>query len=336
MAGNFWQSAHYQQWILDSQDLIQERRPDLEVLTEEEYQKVMSFFSNFIQQLGETLKLRQQVIATATTFLKRFYARNSLRCIDPLLLAPTSVFLSSKVEEFGVISNSRLISTCQTVVKNKFSYAYTSEFPYRTNHILECEFYLLESLDCCLIVYQPYRVINMGNRAASNLWLIDTAPIDEITGAPSAYHRRSRSSFHYYHPTGDGEDSAGAGRRCWRRFSPSEKLFVRQSTSTLQLPLKFLEWTLGVRRSRIARSIEHELWVESKPAKGREDRELRNQEISERMLGSRLFPSGPDSGIFKRLRDPWSFVDSSQRETVETRDLVEFLATNDTAQQTDG
>ena len=68
-----------------------------------------------IQQLGETLKLRQQVIATATTFLKRFYARNSLRCIDPLLLAPTSVFLSSKVEEFGVISNSRLISTCQTV-----------------------------------------------------------------------------------------------------------------------------------------------------------------------------------------------------------------------------
>jgi len=31
------------------------------------------------------------------------------------------------------------------------------EFPYRTNHILECEFYLLEHLDCCLIVYQPYR-----------------------------------------------------------------------------------------------------------------------------------------------------------------------------------
>lgn len=37
------------------------------------------------------------------------------------------------------------------------SYAYTQEFPYRTNHILECEFYLLENLDCCLIVFQPYR-----------------------------------------------------------------------------------------------------------------------------------------------------------------------------------
>lgn len=42
-------------------------------------------------------------------------------------------------------------------MKNKFNYAYTQEFPYRTNHILECEFYLLENLDCCLIVYQPYR-----------------------------------------------------------------------------------------------------------------------------------------------------------------------------------
>ena len=72
-------------------------------------------FVSVIQQLGETLKLRQQVVATATVFLKRFYARYSLKCIDPLLLAPTAVFLASKVEECGVISNNRLISTCQGV-----------------------------------------------------------------------------------------------------------------------------------------------------------------------------------------------------------------------------
>lgn len=70
-----------------------------------------------IQVLGEQLKLRQQVIATATVYFKRFYARNSLKCIDPLLLAPTSVFLASKVEEFGVISNTRLITTMGTVGK---------------------------------------------------------------------------------------------------------------------------------------------------------------------------------------------------------------------------
>lgn len=142
---------------MDKQDLVRERQLDLQILSEEEYQKIGIFFSNFIQILGEQLKLKQQVIATATVYFKRFYARNSLKCIDPLLLSPTCVFLASKVEEFGVISNSRLITTCQTVLKNKLNYAYTQEFPYRTNHILECEFYLLENLDCCLIVFQPYR-----------------------------------------------------------------------------------------------------------------------------------------------------------------------------------
>ncbi|KMQ93351.1 cyclin-c [Lasius niger] len=101
MAGNFWQSSHHQQWLLDKQDLIRERQHDLSILTEEEYQKIFIFFSNMIQMLGEQLKLRQQVIATATVYFKRFYARNSLKCIDPLLLAPTAVFLASKVEEFG-------------------------------------------------------------------------------------------------------------------------------------------------------------------------------------------------------------------------------------------
>jgi len=157
MAGNFWQSSHYEQWILDKQDLKRERQVDLAELTEEEYSKIMIFFANFIQALGEQLKLKQQVIATALVYFKRFYSRNSMSNLDPLLLAPTAVFLASKVEEFGVISNSRLITTCSNVIKSKFSYAYNSEFPYRTNHILECEFYLLELLDCCLVVYQPYR-----------------------------------------------------------------------------------------------------------------------------------------------------------------------------------
>jgi hypothetical protein len=118
MAGNFWQSSHHQQWLLDKQDLIRERQHDLQILPEDEYQKIFIFFASVIQTLGEQLKLRQQVIATATVYFKRFYAKNSLKCIDPLLLAPTCIFLASKVEEFGVISNSRLITTCQTLKIN--------------------------------------------------------------------------------------------------------------------------------------------------------------------------------------------------------------------------
>jgi len=149
--------TYSQQWLLDRQDILRERQADLKVLTEEEYQKIMIFFANLIQVLGEALKVRQQVIATATVYFKRFYARNSLKAIDPLLMSPTCIFLASKVEEFGVISNTRLISTCQNVIKNKFQYAYASEFPYRIQNILECEFYLLEMMDCCLILFHPYR-----------------------------------------------------------------------------------------------------------------------------------------------------------------------------------
>ncbi|KAL5004951.1 hypothetical protein ScPMuIL_018407 [Solemya velum] len=157
MAGNFWQSSHYHQWLLDKQDLAREQQHDLKIVTEEEYQKIMIFFANFIQAIGEHLKVRQQVIATATVYLKRFYARNSLKSIDPWLMAPTCIFLASKVEEFGLISNSRLITTCQTVVKNKFSHAYPQEYPFRISNVLECEFYLLEMMDCCLVLYHPYR-----------------------------------------------------------------------------------------------------------------------------------------------------------------------------------
>jgi len=35
---------------------------------------------------------------------------------------------------------------CVVVVKSKFAYAYTQEFPYRIAHVLECEFFLLESM----------------------------------------------------------------------------------------------------------------------------------------------------------------------------------------------
>lgn len=117
MAGNFWQSSHYLQWILDKQDLLKERQKDLKFLSEEEYWKLQIFFTNVIQALGEHLKLRQQVIATATVYFKRFYARYSLKSIDPVLMAPTCVFLASKVEEFSL--KYKIDCCCYFCIKNK-------------------------------------------------------------------------------------------------------------------------------------------------------------------------------------------------------------------------
>ena len=157
MAGNFWKSSHYKQWILTEEYLMQERSADLSIFTEVEYQKLFIIFANFIQAIGEHLKVRQLVIATATVYFKRFYAMHSLKSCDPVLLAPTCIFLASKVEEFGFISHNKVINSAMTVIKSKYSHAFPNEFAYRSSHMFECEFYLLELMDCCLIVYHPYR-----------------------------------------------------------------------------------------------------------------------------------------------------------------------------------
>ena len=136
MAANFWLSSHCNQWLLDREEIQLERQRDFQFLKEDEYKKIHIFFTNFIQALGEHLKLRQQVIATATLFFKRFYARNSLKSIDPLLMAPTCSYLASKTEESGVISNCRFSAACSAVVKNKFSFAFPGEqFPYRMSQV---------------------------------------------------------------------------------------------------------------------------------------------------------------------------------------------------------
>jgi cyclin C len=158
MAGNFWQSSHYQEWILDRQDILLARKDDLKLFAfEDEYHKLMIFFCSIIQSLGENLKVRQQVIATATVYFRRFYARNPLKSIDPFLLIPACVYLAAKVEEFGMQSQSKLINGISAILKNKYNYAFCTEYPYQIRNVTEAEFCLLEMMDCSLIVYHPYR-----------------------------------------------------------------------------------------------------------------------------------------------------------------------------------
>jgi cyclin-C len=56
------------------------------------------------------------VIATATVFFKRFYAINSLHTIDPLLLAPTAVFLVT-IERRGIQYNNIEQNGTYTITK---------------------------------------------------------------------------------------------------------------------------------------------------------------------------------------------------------------------------
>ena len=46
MAGNFWESSHCNQWILDRHEILRYRADDFKIFTEEEYQKIQIFFAN--------------------------------------------------------------------------------------------------------------------------------------------------------------------------------------------------------------------------------------------------------------------------------------------------
>lgn len=106
-----------------------------------------------LQFLGKHLNVRQQVIATAIVYFKRFYTRNAFYLCDPLLIAPTCFYLATKIEE--CVTPLKLIIKEMDLVARHFDFV--NGFPYKTEAAIECEFYLLEELDCYLIVYHPYR-----------------------------------------------------------------------------------------------------------------------------------------------------------------------------------
>ena len=55
-----------------------------------------------MQKICKRLGLRQQVLATAIVFFRRFYLRNAYCDTDPALVAATCCYLAAKAEETPV------------------------------------------------------------------------------------------------------------------------------------------------------------------------------------------------------------------------------------------
>jgi len=147
MAADYWHSTQCAQWILAKDQVEGSNKRDRQYLSFDELYRLKIHFINLIQNVGVGMKMRQRAISTAIVYFKRFYVKNSFIDCEPRLIATTCLYLASKVEE------------CTTQAK-KFVLKmreYDSTFLYDMNHILECEFYLLEELEFCLIVFHPYR-----------------------------------------------------------------------------------------------------------------------------------------------------------------------------------
>ncbi|KAJ2616505.1 RNA polymerase II holoenzyme cyclin-like subunit [Coemansia sp. RSA 1365] len=110
---------------------------------------------DMIVLLGKRLRIRQEIIATATVYFKRFYINNTFYDIDPYLMLSTCVYLACKVDECPHHIK-------QVWAESKAVFAELSSdirFLYDVSDIAECESYLLEEMKFYLVVYHPYQVL---------------------------------------------------------------------------------------------------------------------------------------------------------------------------------
>jgi cyclin-C len=156
MSANFWASSHHSHWIVTKLKLDQSRMQIHELITPEERIKLEIYFSSIIHKITRSIAhvlripIRQQIIATAIVYFKRFYTKNEYIEIDPILMCATCFYLASKVEE------------CPTHIKtlvNEMKLSYPSIFSYDTTHVSECEFYLLQDLEYYTVVFHPYKTL---------------------------------------------------------------------------------------------------------------------------------------------------------------------------------
>ncbi|KAF9437974.1 hypothetical protein BGZ76_010344 [Entomortierella beljakovae] len=154
MSSNFWTSSHATHWILDRRRLEEAMKEDLEYVDIATLTKIKMWYYNIIGKIGKRLQFRQQVVATAIVYFKRFYTKNSMRSTDPSLVAATCIYLACKIEECP-----QHIKHIITEMKGALSGH--GGFDYDTFKVAEFEFYLLEELEFYLIVYHPYRDLTL-------------------------------------------------------------------------------------------------------------------------------------------------------------------------------
>ncbi|KAK9055632.1 hypothetical protein SSX86_026717 [Deinandra increscens subsp. villosa] len=152
MATDFWTSTHYKQ-LLDQEEVDVVHNLDKERgITLEDFKLIKLHMTNYIARLAQNVKVRQRVVATAVTYMRRAYTRRSMTEYDPRLVAPTCLYLASKAEESTV--QARLLVF---YIKKLHS---DDKYRYEIKDILEMEMKLLEALNYYLVVFHPYRALS--------------------------------------------------------------------------------------------------------------------------------------------------------------------------------
>ncbi|KAG6006029.1 RNA polymerase II holoenzyme cyclin-like subunit [Claviceps maximensis] len=157
MSANYWESTQRRHWLFSKDELASMRQK----LDDDNLEFVRMFplpqprhlaiyFNQQLLRLANRLSIRQQAVATAQVYLKRFYIKVPIRSTNPYLVITTAMYLACKMEEAP--QHIRLIVTEARTLWQEFIGLDTSK-------IGECEFYMISEMSSQLIVHQPYRTL---------------------------------------------------------------------------------------------------------------------------------------------------------------------------------
>lgn len=105
------------------------------------------FIHHMIARLGRRLSLRQVILSTAEVYISRFLIKVSLLEINIYMLVATCVYVACKICE-----SPQHIRTILAEARNCWPEFISGDF----TKLAEFEFYLIEELECYLIVHHPY------------------------------------------------------------------------------------------------------------------------------------------------------------------------------------
>ncbi|ORY13483.1 cyclin-like protein [Clohesyomyces aquaticus] len=154
MAASYWESTQRKFWTFTKQQLTLERKKleesernlvNLYPLPDRRHLSI--YFYHQLSKMARPLGIRQQALATAQVYVRRFYTKIEIRRTNPALVLATALYLACKMEECP--QHIRMILAearhCWDTSFNDIS------------KIGECEFTLISEMNSQLIIHHPYR-----------------------------------------------------------------------------------------------------------------------------------------------------------------------------------
>lgn len=163
---SYGESSQKRLWTLTRKDLQERRERLIHIDSQDHNTRTINAWEEpariclfeLTNELGFRLQARQRVIATAHTYQMRLLTKVTLHEMNAYLIVATSLYVAAKVEE----QPQHVRTVC-----NEARGLWPDRMPYEPTQIAECEFYLIDELSSCLIIYHPYFALDPIRRAMS-------------------------------------------------------------------------------------------------------------------------------------------------------------------------